>query len=42
MGRIYDVCSRDDLRWHDMYMFMAIDSGIQGILKVLPQQFESL
>jgi hypothetical protein len=44
MERIYDVCRWDNLRWHDTYIpsFMAIDSGIQEILRVLPQQFERL
>jgi hypothetical protein len=42
MGRVYDVCRWDDVRWHDTYIpsFMTIGSGIQIILKVLPQQLE--
>jgi hypothetical protein len=39
IGRIYDVCHLDDLRWYNMYIpsFMTIGSGIAVILKVLPQ-----
>jgi hypothetical protein len=44
MGRIYDVCCGDDLRLLDTYIpsFMTVNSGIQGVLRVLPQQFERL
>jgi hypothetical protein len=44
MGMIYEVHCWDDLRWHDTYIpsLMTIGSGIQAILRVLPQQFESL
>jgi hypothetical protein len=43
-GRIYGLCRWDNLRCHNMCIpkFMTIDSGIQVILRVLPQQFERL
>jgi hypothetical protein len=44
MGTIYEVRRWDGLRWHDICIPspMAIGSGIQVILRVLPQQFERL
>jgi hypothetical protein len=44
MGRIYDICRLYDLRWHDTHKpsFIAIDSGIQVILRVLPKRIERL
>jgi hypothetical protein len=36
MRGIYDVCQRDGLRWHDIYIasFMNIGTVIQAILRL--------
>jgi hypothetical protein len=36
MGRIYDACHWDDLRWHDICIpsYMKFDTGVQAILRL--------
>jgi hypothetical protein len=43
MGRVYDICHSDGLRWHDTVHkpnFTKIGAGVETI-KVLPQKFEA-
>jgi hypothetical protein len=44
IGRIYDVCRSDDLKWHDTNTasLTTISSGTQVTLRALPQQLERL
>jgi hypothetical protein len=43
-GEVYEIHLLDGFRWHDTYIpcFMTIGSGIQVILKLLPQESERL